>query len=711
MSSPHSFISQHASHLPRLRPLALACALALAGQGSAVAAAPEDQVDSNVQTVKITGETTKDGYGVRDSASATRLDLTLRETPQSVSVVTRAKLDDFKLNSISDMLATVPGVTVEAVETDRVYYTARGFDITNFQYDGVGIPFVFGNVTGNFDTALYDQVDIVRGANGLMSSTGNPSATVNFVRKRPGSKLAAAAGLTIGRWGQKRLDADVTVPLAEHWAARVVVARDQGDSYLDRYALKKTVASVIVEGRIDPDNKVAAGHTYQKSASTGNMWGALPLYYTDGSPTTYPRSANTGADWSFQDATVNSTFAEWTHRFGNGWSGKATVTYNRSPNDSALFFVSGIQDKRTGLGLTSYTSAYGSLFKQTLGDASVNGTFDLAGRRHDLSFGASWSESKIDSTSAYGPDSGTALTGNSAVDGSYPRPAFGDAVGAGGYTDKRKNAFVAARWNLADDWKLLTGANVVKVDTRGSSYGVDSYRSASKTTPYAGLVYDINRTVSAYASYTSIFNAQSEIDINRQPLAPVEGKTVELGLKSELLDGRANLSGAIFKTRQNNSAQQEGYINGLDAYYIGVDAQSKGVELELNGQLSRNWQASIGFTQLSMEGNEGQDVRTYIPRKTLRTATTYRFASLPQLKVGASVNWQSRIYLDDVAAVIRQGGYTTLGLMAQYEINPHLKLSANLNNATDKTYLKSLFWNQSFYAAPRNATVSLNWTY
>jgi outer membrane receptor for ferric coprogen and ferric-rhodotorulic acid len=61
--------------------------------------------------------------------------------------------------------------------------------------------------------------------------------------------------------------------------------------------------------------------------------------------------------------------------------------------------------------------------------------------------------------------------------------------------------------------------------------------------------------------------------------------------------------------------------------------------------------------------------------------------------------------------VIRQGGYTTLGLMAQYEISPHLKLSANLNNATDKTYLKSLFWNQSFHAAPRNATVSLNWTY
>lgn len=719
LSFRSSALSAPLSQLPsglRVLPLALACALFAAGHGTAVAAdaaeAGADAVaETKVQTVKVTGETTRDGYSVRDSASATRLDLSLRETPQSVSVVTRARLDDFRLNSISDMLGTVPGVTVEAVETDRVYYTARGFDITNFQYDSIGIPFVFGNVTGDFDTALYERVDVARGANGLLSSTGNPSATVNFVRKRPGNKLAAQAGLTFGRWGNKRLDLDATIPLSDNWAARMVLARDQGDSYLDRYALKKTVASVIVEGRLGADDKLAAGHTYQKSASTGNMWGALPLYYTDGSMTNYPRSANTGTDWSFQDATVNSTFAEWTHGFDNGWTGKATLTYNRSPNESELFFVSGIQDRATGLGLSSYTSAYDSIFKQKLADGVVNGTFDLGGRRHDLTFGASWSESDIDSYSASGPDTGTSLPGNAAVDGSYPRPAFGPGAGAGGYTDTRKNAFVAARWNLADDWKLLTGANTVKVDTRGSSYGTSSYRSASKTTPYAGLVYDINRTLSAYASYSTIFNAQSETDFDRQLLAPVEGTTRELGLKSELLDGKLQLSGAVFKTRQTNTAELKGYINGVDAYYVGVEAESKGIELELAGELSKHWQASVGFTQFSMEGNEGQDVRTFIPRRTLRAATTYRFASMPQLKVGASVNWQSHIHIQDAVALVRQGSYATVGLMARYEVNPHFTISANVNNATDRTYLKSLFWNQSFYAAPRNASVSLNWTY
>jgi outer membrane receptor for ferric coprogen and ferric-rhodotorulic acid len=112
-----------------------------------------------------------------------------------------------------------------------------------------------------------------------------------------------------------------------------------------------------------------------------------------------------------------------------------------------------------------------------------------------------------------------------------------------------------------------------------------------------------------------------------------------------------------------------------------------------------------------MEGNEGQDVRTFIPRRTLRAATTYRFESMPHLKVGASVNWQSHIHIQDAVALVRQGSYATVGLMARYEVNPHFAISANVNNATDKTYLKSLYWNQSFYASPRNASVNLNWIY
>ncbi|MCT6980900.1 TonB-dependent receptor plug domain-containing protein, partial [Salmonella enterica subsp. enterica serovar Oranienburg] len=88
------------------------------------------------------------------------------------------------------------GVNVERVETDRTYYSARGFDVTNFLVDGVGLPFANGQQEGDLDTALYQRVEVLRGANGLLSFTGNPSATINFVRKRPTADFQGSVGLS-----------------------------------------------------------------------------------------------------------------------------------------------------------------------------------------------------------------------------------------------------------------------------------------------------------------------------------------------------------------------------------------------------------------------------------------------------------------------------------------------------------------------------------
>ena len=136
------------------------------------------------EDIIVNGERTEgsDDYGVRNQRTATRLPLSQRETPQSVSVVTRAQIDDFRLNDVNALLATVPGVVVQAAETDRIYYSARGFDIQTYQIDGIGLPFSFGIQVGSIDTAIYDRVEVVRGAPGLLSPTGNPSALINFVR-------------------------------------------------------------------------------------------------------------------------------------------------------------------------------------------------------------------------------------------------------------------------------------------------------------------------------------------------------------------------------------------------------------------------------------------------------------------------------------------------------------------------------------------------
>ncbi len=702
-----------------LRPLALAISLALGtSMAHAVDAGPADTSagdDAQVmQAITVTGSNDANAYTARKSAAASKFDLSLRETPQAVSVVTRAQMDDFKLDNASKVLAQTTGVTVEAVETDRTYYTARGYDITNFQYDGVGIPFVFGNVMGDLDTALFERVDIVRGANGLISSTGNPSATVDFVRKRPTAGLTASAALTLGSWNTRRLDADVSTPLSADGkvAARFVVAHQEGDSYLDRYSPRKDLAYAIVEAKLTPDTTLAVGHSYQKNQAKGGMWGALPLSYTDGTPTGYPISTSTSADWSRWNTLTNSTFAELTHQFNEDWSLKTTLTYNRANSASKLFYVYGTPDKATGDGLFSYPSRYDSRNTQSLADIAATGKFTLGGRRHDISMGLGWSKSTLDDVSYYGRGIGTALPNGTAFDGSYREPLFDASTDGSSYTDERKNAFLAARFNLADNTKLLAGLNAVKVDSKGSAYGVSQTKSQSDTTPYVGLVYDIDRHVSAYASYTEIFNPQSSIDSKGRTLAAATGKSLEAGLKSEWLDGRLNLSGALFETRQQNVAETAGTTADFKTYYKGVDSESQGIELDASGELAKGWQANAGYSQLRITGDDGRDARTFIPRKQFRLATTYRVAGVPKLKVGASLSWQDAISnkVSDTLT-LHQGAYAQLGLMANYDISRNVSLSLNLNNVTDKKHLTSLYWTQSLYAAGRNGSATLSWKY
>ncbi|MEJ8631036.1 TonB-dependent receptor plug domain-containing protein [Sphingomonas sp. I4] len=183
--------------MPILMPLMASAAAITAPTPAPAATDPQVTRDDIV----VTGQRTEgtDDYTIEGQTTATRIPLTLRETPQSVSIVTRQQITDFQLNDVNQLLTTVPGINVQANETDRVYYSARGFDIQTFQIDGIGVPFAFGIQTGSIDTAIYDHIEVVRGAPGLLSPTGNPSAVINFVRKRPTRTCRPAPACNMAR--------------------------------------------------------------------------------------------------------------------------------------------------------------------------------------------------------------------------------------------------------------------------------------------------------------------------------------------------------------------------------------------------------------------------------------------------------------------------------------------------------------------------------
>jgi len=702
------------------RPIALAAPLFVALHARAAQeAGTEPPTDTVLPAVKVKANPDRategtGSYTTRSTSTATKLDLTLRETPQSISVVPRTLMDDFSLNNVNDVLAGVTGVNVERVEPDRTYFSVRGFEVSNFQIDGVGLPFATGDQIGNLDTALYDRVEVLRGANGLMSPTGNPSATVNFVRKRPTAEFAASAALSFSSWNTRRLDADVSGALNEAGTVRgrFTAAAQKGDSYLDRYSLEKHLFSGIVDIDLAAGGTLTLGHSEQHNRPNGVMWGALPMFYSDGTPTNYPTSANSAPSWTYWDSDDTQTFAELNQRLGGEWRAKAVLTRRVLESDSELFFVIGQPDANTGGGLTSWPSKYGSKETQWVADASVTGPFTLGGRRHELVLGANWgkSENALRSTD----DGSGTLTESDMLNGNAPRPAFDTGItGSADFDNRRTTLYAVSRFNVTDALKLVTGANVTRSSSSGVQYGVSHDYRSTKATPYIGATLALDGNHSLYASHGGIYNPQYQLDQAGNVLGPIKGSNTEFGVKGEWLDRRLNGSFALFRVKQDNTAEQAGFdaVAGR-TYYRGIDATSTGFELDIGGMLASGWELNGGYTQMRIEGSDGSAVRTYVPRKTLRLTTSYRVPALRALKVGTSVKWQSDYERTDGAVKTAQASYALLDLAATYEFTPQLSLTAKVENVTDKRYLNSLMWpNQSFYGAPRNGALSLKWTY
>jgi outer membrane receptor for ferric coprogen and ferric-rhodotorulic acid len=717
---------QRPSALFAPRPCA-AATLQLALLLHAAAAKADEPADTQLaytgpaQQIEITGsrEAGNGGYDVQATRGATRLDLSLRETPQSVSVLTRALIDDLGARSAQDLLQHATGLQVERVETDRSYYTARGFEVSNFQLDGVGLPFATGDQLGDIDTALYERVEILRGANGLMSATGNPSATVNFIRKRPTSDLQASVAATFGSWNRKRLDVDVSSPLTSDGTvrARVVAAAEKGDSYLDRYSLEKQVLGLTADAKLSAATTFTFGLSRQDNRPNGTMWGALPLFYADTlTPTHYARSASTAPSWSYWNTLDDQAFAELSHKLNDRWQLKAVLTRRELSSDSELLYVFGAPNRATGDGLATWPSKYNHAERQTLADFSATGRFTLGGRQHDLVLGlnASRSENALRSHDA----AGGAITEADMLAGLSPRPVFPDNVtGQADFTDRRRSLFGVVRWSAADRLHLITGVNLTRAQSEGEQYGEPHRYARTKALPYLGATWDLDDQHSLYASHAGIFNPQNKIDHDRQVLPPIEGRNTELGLKGEWFGGQLNGSAAVFRTRQDNTAVQAGYqvdpVNGNYTYYEGENATSTGVELELAGTVSRGWELAAGYTQMRIKDSAGEDARTYMPRRMLRLSTSYRLAALPALKVGAALRWQSDIHRtdDNTGVPIVQKAYAIGDLMASFDLTHDLTLSAHVRNVGNVKALTSLQWNQAYWNEPRNGSVTLQWRY
>ncbi|HEL5055964.1 TPA: ferric-rhodotorulic acid/ferric-coprogen receptor FhuE [Stenotrophomonas maltophilia] len=682
---------------------------------------------TTLDKVVVKGERAE-GYSVRRTSAGTRFDLTPREIPQSVSIISHQRIEDQNLDDIIDVLANTTGVTSTQSDSERTEFYARGFYIDSYQFDGLPTQMVQNWSYGDsgLDLALYDRVEVVRGATGLLSGAGNPSASVNLIRKHADSaELAGSVSVNVGSWGRTRTTVDVGSALNTSGTVRgrVIGSYLDTDAQMDRYNQHKTLGYAVIDADLTPDTQLSVGYDYQQKRANGATWGGFPMLFSDGSATGYDESFNASPNWTYWDTTSKRAFATLQHAFSNGWKFKVGATHDETKADDKLFYpayndwTSGASffDRTTGTGISPSAGFYNTERKVNAVDGYVDGPFRLFGREHQFMAGLSYNKREYVNYGDYqigGPgQSWDPFTSYLGWTGDISEPNWNPLALASEGTITQKAGYMATRLSLADPLKLIVGARYT--DWKSEGEGAD--RSHKVTTPYAGLVLDINDTFSTYAAYTEIFQPQTLKDRNGSYLDPVDGKSYEVGVKGAWFDNRLNASLAVFRIEQDNVGQATGEpVQGSQnefAYRAARGTVSRGFEFELNGELAPGWNATFGASRYVAKDANDADINTNLPQTALKLFTSYTPQSLQALTVGGGANWQNRIYYAVPAyGRIEQNGYALVSAFVRYRISPEFSVQANLNNLLDKQYLSQIN-GYGAYGDGRNGSLTFTWSF
>jgi len=674
---------------------------------------------ATTRVVDAKSEQFKNSYTAENTSSATGLSLSLRETPQSVTVMTRQIMDDFALETVDAVLANTTGININRAETDRAFPTARGFAIEYLQVDGVSSE-ANGMMNSDFlaDTAIYERIEVIRGAVGILSGAGNPSATINLVRKRPTEDFNAYIKASAGSWDAGRIEGDISGSLTENGTlrGRIVAAYNSTDSYINFYGNDRSVFYGITELDITDNTVITAGIDYQKEDIDGSTYGEpVPFFYDDGTTTDFSQSVTTAAPWTYKSKERTTFFADINHAFDNGWQVKAAASKLEDTMESYLVYLYGYINKETGSGLNGFINPMESDRDIISYNLSTNGNFSLFGREHELLLGWNQTTEKITRLNYKGPGVSVDNFFQWPID--YPGHS-NDINNDWGWENKQSGAYLSSRWSLAEPITLLLGTRLSNWDTEKWDQGKadGGYEHSNVLTPYFGLVYDINKIFSFYSSYTEIFKPQNNIDRQGNFLAPEDGINIEAGIKGEFFDGNLNSSLALFHVEKNNVAKADIMIDQEQRYKAVEGFQVKGFEAELSGELFTGLNINAGYTYREAEEQDenGNNVisTTEEPEHMLRLNGNYQFSgALEDIAVGAALRWQSKTYTQKAGPNdedATQGAFAVADIMARYQITDSISANVNINNLFDEKYYSSVpVYNAAYYGAPRNMTVSV----
>ncbi|MDO6406688.1 ferric-rhodotorulic acid/ferric-coprogen receptor FhuE [Pantoea phytobeneficialis] len=732
MSFEEKRVREHARTSQRVLRLSMLAMLITSGIAHAADTANKEQtltVNASATNADQQEQGAQD-YSVPVTRAGTKMALTARDIPQSVSIISKQRMEDQQLQTLNDVLKNTTGIKSVSQDMDRPLFYSRGFLIDNYMIDGIPTAFASRWNLGDVQTdmALYERVEVVRGATGLLTGPGNPSAAINMVRKHADSKeFTGSLEASYGSWNKQRYVADLSAPLSEDGRVRgrVVAGYQDRDSFIERYNNQKQFVYAVVDADLTDSTKLSVGYEFSQVNTDSPMWSGAPRWYTDGTQIRTRRGYNTAPDWAYNDKENKKVFVNLQQNFDNGWNITLNGTHNEMFLDSKMLYVDGYFDKSTGIGTSPYanypviggTGYNTGKRKVDAVDAFASGPYELFGRQHELMVGVSYSRQDNKYYSAWDNISPTQLGDYSDFNGQYPETDWNPRTeSSDSQLVRQKSTYLATRISLADPLHVILGARYTNWNRQTMSAEMEK----NNITPYGGVIYDISDNWSAYASYTSVFQPQDYQDASGGYLSPVIGKNYEAGVKSDWYNSRLTTTFSVFRSELDNVAVSTGQVNAStgNTIYEGKNGVvSKGVEFEVNGALTDNWQMTFGGTTYLAEDRNGDAYNSQLPRTSFNLFTSYRLPQLDALTLGGGATWQSKTW-GDVSGPdgngtwrARQGSYTLVDLFARYDVTKNVSLQANLNNLFDKEYDTNVGSGGIVYGEPRNFSVSATYRF
>lgn len=684
----------------------VALLLSAAALAFPVAASANELENEDGRTIIVTGNAI--GYKADDTATATKTDTPLLDVPQSVSVVTRARIDDQALHSLADVLRYVPGATVGQGEGNRDQITLRGQNTTaDFFLDGVRDDVQYYRSLYNIE-----RVEVLKGPFALIFGRGGSGGIINRVQKAPiADALRVTASGSANTFGAWDVAADVNAPISANAALRVNGYYEDLANHRDvfggeRYAINPYLAVDLGQWKLGlsyeyvhddrvtdrgiPSVATVAGQPNRPVAGHRNTFVGVPGIN------------RTGLEAHIVKARLDGELAE-----NLNWS--TTLLYGDYDKYYANAYANGAATGDNGtVELFAYTDP--TRRENFIAQTNLLWDFGFGGIDNKVLLGLEYGDQHSANQRRNGTLSNNRLNLASPV---YPTVTFGGLVRDTVSDVTVFSAYAQDQISIGAHFDVVVGLRYDRFKITGTDLiGTPRpfARTDEKVSPRAGLIFKPRENISIYGSYSQSFLPRSgdqflTMTAAQANLAPEKFTNYEVGAKWDIRPG-LNATVALFQLDRTN-ATTPNPANVAETIVVGA-TRTKGVEMALTGRILPGWQASAAYTYQDavLKGNDAVRL-AQVPEHQVALWNRYDFS--PMVGAGLGVIHQSSQFaaIRTAANTTRLPGYTRVDAALYLKPSDRLELQLNVENLLDETYFSDAHNNNNISTgAPINARLT-----